>query len=246
MKIIFTDTIGVLKEFAPKPASQLIPEWYKDVNSYLGVSKGTIGSGATNGTIKRCMPVFDAISSGYIITSYVDVYIKQNAKNENVYDGPIDISEINSQPGYESPCYEPINFHPIEQAPNHPNRGKHVMSYPKWINAWSIKTPPGYSTLIIPPMHRESIFTIFPGVVDTDKYNAPINFPFVFNEADKFEGVIPAGTPIAQVIPFKRDSWEMQIGKNKDLEESLNHRLKINIKIFDEYKNSFRQKKEYR
>jgi len=245
MKITFTDTLGVLEEFAPKPADKFIPPWYKDMDSYISKNKGTI-IGTSNGTIKKCMPVFDAISSGYIITSYVDVYIRQDEKNETMYNGPIDISGINSQPGYESPHYEPIGFHPIEQALNHPYRGNHVISYPKWVNPWGIKTPPGYSTLVIQPMHRDSIFTILPGIVDTDKYNAPINFPFTFNEADKFEGLIPAGTPIAQVIPFKRDSWEMEIGKDKDVKESLLHLLKINIKIFDEYKNSFRQKKEYK
>ena len=53
-------------------------------------------------------------------------------------------------------------------------------------------------------MHRESVFTIMDGIVDTDSYNALVNFPFFLNDWS-YEGLIPAGTPMAQVIPFKRE-----------------------------------------
>jgi hypothetical protein len=32
-----------------------------------------------------------------------------------------------------------------------------------------------------------------------------IHFPFLLKKG--FEGIIPAGTPLAQIIPFKRDNW---------------------------------------
>ena len=32
-----------------------------------------------------------------------------------------------------------------------------------------------------------------------------INFPFVWNEPN-FKGIVPAGTPLMQVIPIKRDT----------------------------------------
>jgi predicted membrane-bound spermidine synthase len=148
-------------------------------------------------------------------------------------------------PWYEWPSFGPIDFHPVEQAPNHPNRKGHQTSYPKWINPWSIKTPAGYSVLFIQPMHRESIFTILPGIVDTDQYNAPVNFPFVLNNI-QFEGLIPAGTPIAQVIPFKRESWEMKIGTQEDLENQNKTTIRLRTRFFDSYKSQFRQLKEYK
>ena len=51
---------------------------------------------------------------------------------------------------------------------------------------------------------------------------------------------------MAQVIPFKRESWEMNVnklGESKEREE-LQQRLKI--KFFDSYKTQFRTKKEYK
>ena len=150
-------------------------------------------------------------------------------------------------PHYEWPSYGPIQFHPISQAPTHPGRGDlgDAMSYPKWINPWSIQTPKGYSVLFTQPMHRESPFCIMDGIVDTDSYNAPVNFPFVLNDWN-YEGMIPAGTPMAQVIPFKRDSWQMEMGKQEDYIKQQKTTMHLRTSFFDSYKNKFRAPKEYK
>lgn len=249
MKIIkFTDTIGVPKEYSPKPANKFVPDWYKNLESYLNGVKQPNGDGGTTGTAKKCMPIFDAISSGYILTTHVDVWVKQLPQipegivvNENT-----DMSIFPTQPFYEWPSLNALGFHPIDQAPQHPEKNAHTMSYPKWINPWAIKTPPGYSVLFVKPLHRDSMFSILSGVVDTDKYVAPVNFPFVLNEANKFEGLIPAGTPMAQVIPFKRNNWKMKIGSQEIIEEAKNATLLLRTKFFDSYKTFFRQNKEYK
>jgi hypothetical protein len=242
LDIVFTDTQGIAEEFKPKPANSFIPDWYKNLLSYIGEEKKPTGNGNTSATIKRCMPVFDAIAGGYIITTYTDIFVSQkNVVDEN------GISSEGTSPWYEWPSFNPLSWHPVEQAPNHPSKGDMPSgaSYPKWNNPWAIKTPPGYSVLFIQPMHRDAPFTILPGIVDTDTYTAPVNFPFVLNDW-KFEGLIPAGTPMVQVIPFKRDSWEMGIGEIKDLEEQNKVSVKLRTRFFDSYKNHFRQLKEYK
>jgi hypothetical protein len=226
MKIIFTNTTGIDIE-QPQPASKFIPDWYKNMESYMGGKKKPIGDGKTSTTIKRCMPVFDAITAGYIITSPADVYVSIKEKQQY----------------FEWSTLGLITFHPIEQAPEHPARKPHA--YPKWNNPWAIKTPKGYSTLFTQPMHRESVFTILPGIVDTDTYSAPVNFPMVINDPN-FEGLIPQGTPIAQVIPFKREDWQMDIGSEKELKEQLSITQKLQTKFFDRYKQMFWSRKEYK
>ena len=227
MKIIFTNTSGADIE-QPKPASKLVPDWYKNMESYISKEKKPMGDASTSATIKRCMPVLDAITAGYIIESPADVWVSK--KDEGQW--------------FEWSDFGLISFHPIHQAPEHPARKP--FPYPKWSNPWSITTPKVYSTLFVQPMHRESVFTILPGTVDTDTYNAPVNFPFVLNQANTFEGLIPAGTPMAQVIPFKRDSWEMQIGTQEDFIEQSRATLKLRAKFFDSYKTQYRQPKEYK
>jgi hypothetical protein len=226
MKITFTNTSGADLE-APKPASKLVPEWYKNEESYINNKKRPDGTGSTTATIKRCIPVLDAITAGYIIESPADVFV-------SIKDG--------SQ-WFEWASLKLITFHPVEQANNHPL--KKPFSYPKWTNPWGISTPKGYSTLFVQPFHRESVFTILPGIVDTDQYVSPINFPFVINDPG-FEGLIPKGTPIAQVIPFKRDAWTMELGNKKDLEAQNKVDKKIQSKFFDKYKTMFWSKKEYK
>ena len=111
------------------------------------------------------------------------------------------------------------------------------------MNPWAIKTPKGYSTLFTQPMHRESVFTILPGVVDTDTYTAPVNFPMVINDPN-FEGLIPKGSPIVQVIPFKRDKWESTF--SKDVESVNKVSAYLNSQFFDRYKRMFWSRKEYK
>jgi hypothetical protein len=233
MKITFTDTKDIPSIYYPRPASENIPEWYKKMNSYVGDSKNTDGKGISLGTLKKCMPVFDVITAGYILVTPADILVKQIPDENGI-----------KTAYYEWSHFDLIEFHSVLQAPTHPHKNEHV-AYPKFINPWGIQTPKGYSTLFIQPVHRESVFTIFPGLVDTDKYIAPINFPFVLNDS-KFEGLIPAGTPIVQVIPVKRENWKMEIGDEQELEKIIKVGTLNKTLMFDKYKNLFRTKKEYK
>ena len=113
------------------------------------------------------------------------------------------------------------------------------------MNPYAIATPPGYSVLFTQPMHRESVFTILDGIVDTDNYNVPVNFPFVLNDV-KWEGIIPAGTPMAQLIPFKRESWEHNLGSDKDLIELNKTFRKLKSLFYNSHKRQFWISKQYR
>ena len=227
MKIIFTNTSENNTLELPKPASQYIPQWYKDMESYIGGEKKPDGHGHSTATIKKCIPVFETITSGYIIELPADVYV--TIKDDGQY--------------FEWSDMRLVEFHIVQQAPEHPMRNKY--NYAKWTNPWSIETPAGYSTLFVQPFHRESVFTILPGIVDTDTYTAPVNFPFVVNDTN-FEGLIPKGTPIAQVIPFKRDAWKAELGSKNNFIKQAEVSKKLQSKFFDRYKNMFWEKKQYK
>jgi hypothetical protein len=225
--IIFTNAFDFPDMLKPEPASNFIPQWYKDTQSYMNGKKLPNNDGSTEATIKRCMPVFDAITAGYIIPLPADVVVTiQNGEQVFLWAN-----------------FALVAFHPVEQAPLHPARNQ--FSYPKWANPWGIKTPKGYSTLFVQPFHRELPFTILPGIVDTDTYTPSVNFPFTINDPT-WEGTIPAGTPIAQVIPFKRDVWKMHLGGREDARQDLLTTTKLQTKFFDRYKNMYWQRKEYK
>lgn len=212
------------------PSYSVLPDWYKKTDSYINGNKKDVKVNLeTNATIKKCLPVFDALTSGYIILTWCDIFVKKEVDGQHSY--------IASKP-------DAIHFHDILQAPYHP-RMNH-QKFPKWTNPWGIKTPKGYSCLFIPPVHGvNKFFTIAEGIVDTDNYRPPVNFPFVLNNVN-FEGLIPAGTPLVQVIPFKRESWESALGSEKDAKYMKEDNNKLSSEFFDRYRNMFWERKSFK
>jgi hypothetical protein len=226
-EIKFTNIYGY-DFFPPKAAVKDVPEWYKLQEEYIGKKKEVSDNGSTTSTIKKCIPVFDAMTAGYILYSQVDVMVTQ----------------VDGSPYFTWTNQNAIAFHPIDQADKHPSQNG--FPYPKWMNPYAIKTAPGYSSLFIPPMHRRSeVFSILPGIVDTDTYYQPVNFPFVMVDT-KWTGLIPAGTALAQIIPFKRDVFKMELGNSKDIESLKYIDNKLNTKWFNKYKTIFWHRKEYK
>lgn len=230
-EIIFTKTTDLVSDiYKPKPASEFLPDWYKNTSSYLdGKKEPPIGNNVTNATIKKCLPVFDALTAGYIIPTYQDLWIRKTSTGEVLYQVMGDIN---------------IEFHGTVQAPFHPAMNN--LPYPKWVNPWSIQTPKGYSSFFMPPVHMANkYFTVLPGFVDTDSYKSTIHFPFVLNDIN-FEGLIPAGTPMVQVIPIKRESWTHSFGSEKEIKGIKEDATKLASMFFDRYKKLFWESKSYR
>lgn len=229
-KIIFSNVSDVPLE-QPKPASKFIPDWYKEHDSYVteGSKKVPMPGSRTVGTIKKCIPVFDVLSLGYIITTATDIYVKQT------------IVDNKKVPNF---IYSNLNYVTSQNKKQAETKRRNAIDHyiPKITNVWGIKTPPGYSCLFIPPMHRDNILEILPGVVDTDMYNTPVEFPFMMSDVN-FEGLIPEGTPIVQVIPFKRDNWKSSVQENK--KEMIKQNSKLYLHFFDSYKKMFWNKKKY-
>ena len=76
----------------------------------------------------------------------------------------------------------------------------------KFINPWRIKVPAGYSVLLTQPFNRPDLpFTCFSGLVDCDRFETTINLPFLWT-GPVGQHLLPAGTPIAQIIPIRRDA----------------------------------------
>jgi len=227
-KITFTNMFEV-DFYPPQPAQKQIPDWYKKTPEYFGQQGKKISpDGIAPNTIKKCIPVFDAMTAGYILFTQVDVQV----------------SQIDGLPYYNWSSQDAIAMHPVEQGASHPS--SNGAPFPKWVNSYAIQTPPGYSCLFVPPLHNPNeIFNVLPGLVDTDTYASPVNFPFVLNDV-KWEGMIPAGTPMVQVIPIKRDSWKSETGSTKEIKQAKLIDAKLKTMFFNSYKKQFWSRKEYR
>lgn len=189
--------MGVFPE--PKKSGKCLPEYYKKLNVEMN-------SNPQSGTAKRCVPFMEAITAGYTIPLWSDLFVVAK-------DGEIDLTFPDNLPMSES-----LGQHPYYQLEDHPaselSYGKDLL---KFINPWIIETPPGVSCLFTTPMnHFDTRYKLVDGIVDTDTYYNQINFPFIWTGGDG-EFLLEKGTPLVQVIPFVRyDFNKYQIKKVND------------------------------
>jgi hypothetical protein len=225
--IQFTDQTGEVPErYNPTPAKVHIPEWLRLLQPYDGGQFNLSENGEPNNTAKRCLPMLDAIMTGYTIVSSFDVNVTQ--RDGGAY--------------YQWQGGLGIAMHPNHQAKTH-SAITSGHSIAKFLNPWAVETPPGYSTLFVPPLNQDSpVISTFAGLVDTDRFVAPVHFPFITPPG--FRGIIEAGTPLAQVIPIKRERWQMEIvsGTNQQIERTISSVVR---KFRNAYRHNYWLRKEY-
>lgn len=183
----------------PAPASKKVPEWYKTLNKYVfpdvkfsRYPGPESGPDDTNLTAKACKPLLDTFTTGYIITLPTDVAVV----DPNIYGARMMWdSNTNMIDTHAKPQLGNLNVPPeFEEGPY------------KWNFHWAIRAPKGYSLLYTHPLNRPDLpFQTFSGIVDSDEYPVPVNLPFLMKK--DFIGTLEKGTPVAQVIPIKRESW---------------------------------------
>jgi hypothetical protein len=232
MKITFTDIQnpdGILAK--PKPASEYIPEWYKQAKPYTDPSgkKAPTIDGSPYATVKRCMPLYDMMTAGYIMETPYDIYVRQTE------DGPF----------FQWGDTGAIQFQSMEQFQNHPY-SREINYAVRIVIPWSITTPKGWSIIVLEPQHHEpSPIACASGIVDTDDFSIPFNM-FLKLRDPNFEGMIPAGTPFLQIIPFKREAWKLELGGEKERNKFHLDVAKMKTVFFDRYKKFWWKRKEYK
>jgi hypothetical protein len=216
----------------PLPSTNFIPSWYKEMSSFIDTKEKNfrqINSNEINFTLKKCAPFFDSIASGYTITLPCDIVFvdpEKNNGNRIIWKAP----------------FVPVGEHSLMQAKNMPlPENKNIIW--KWMFYYVIKTPPGYSCLF---SHPKNIFDLpfftLDGIVDTDIFPTPINFPFLIDK--NFRGIIKMGTPICQIFPFKREKWKSS--KEKFYLKTFLNSEKTFLMVSDAYKKTFWSKKSYK
>jgi hypothetical protein len=215
-KITFYSSLPDFDIPGPQVSSKFIPPWFRKME------------GATDGimTVKKCVPFLDALTGGYMIPLSAEVFWDSEKKE------------------FESNAViETVSRHYPSQSEDIKIPEEYDTQPHKWLSNWHIKTPKGYSCLITSPLNRLDLpFYCFSGIVDTDKHPMIINLPFVLRK--DFHGKIESGTPLVQVIPFKREAWSSSL-----IEESPGHFYKDQYKTeeppFGFYKRNFWSRKSF-
>lgn len=224
-------------DFAPKPipASKNMPEWYK--RQPPTINKDLLSKGIATSTIKKCMPIFDSMTAGYLLLAPCDIYIDATNPDNLEFSVPNQLGPIRGRI-FASHSLEQYGTYPIDT-------DKYHRTLLRVFPLWSVGTEPGYSCMVLQPMHTdESPVVAFPGIVDTDNFATDGHFSFLVEK--NFKGTIRRGTPLVQIIPFKRESWQMEIASPEESKKTLLKQSLLLRSVFTNgYKNFFRAKKEY-
>lgn len=194
----------------PFPAARSVPDWLKAMPAETPVE------GAIAPTIKKCPPFVEAMTCGYVIPLAGEVTFRFEAEGLRFEsEGRV----IDHQPAVQ------YRGSPFERA-----------AVIKFMNPWLVRTPPGYSTLFLPPLNAFSVpFQTLSGVVETDTYFREVNFPAVCLLRPGMSATLPKGTPIAQAIPLRREDWQSSIGRvDAELRLSVEQRFAANLHMYKE------------
>lgn len=207
-----------------RPMLSVLPEWYKQTQRW--VEDAGLQPNPYPG-VKNCLPFLDGLTSGYALVLTEDIFVEQTP------DGPVVRFAV------------PRKFPPVQNRPPHATDPMPVpLGYSKehflWVKQVAVEAPDGYSILYTHPLNRFDLpFLTVSAIVDD--YPMPgANISFFLKEG--FEGVISAGTPVAQLIPFKREDWKAV--KDKKMYERSNENIKSTETLLGGYyrKNFWRKK----
>ena len=267
-----SDKLSVNSFPNPVPSNKLMPEWFKMLKPHA-INSSKVDAG----TVKKCIPVLDSVSSGFIIPLWCDLVVSvtqghsiitEDGKKVEGIVASYDESMI-GKPWTEGglkikhfvKCDELVistNLSGVRDQEHAISRhawnqvgeacdlkkfklGKELL---KFQNPWSIQTPKGYSVQFKNPSNNWSTdIHILEGIVDTDEFYTPVNFPFVWTGSKIGEFLIPVGTPLIQVIPFKREKYEIEVGERDNDKYEISDQ-KLITRFQDRYKNLFWHKRK--
>jgi hypothetical protein len=236
-KIKFYPFSADTEMFAVKPdvASRFLPNWYKKTPPLI--NNGAIAQGFLGSTVKKCMPIFDLLSAGYVITAPCDIHI--DATNPERLEWSIPAGLISFQG-------DMFATHAPEQYEHMPiNKDIYHKQLLRIFPFWAVGTPKGYSTIFLqPPYPDQTALTALQAIVDTDNFVTDGHLSFWVKK--DFKGIIKQGTPLIQIIPFKREAWGKEFVSPEESSKIFNkQRISLRATFSNAYKNLLRQKKVY-
>ena len=217
----------------PFPASQALPQWWKDASPYiknednLNGKKIIVKDRESNASFKKCTPMLDLLSSGYIVPLWADVQIKiQDESPLITWRVQKNVFELHDGQEVEIPDgYQKTQF--------------------KFLNQWIPKLPKGYSALIIACAgYPNNPFKPIQAIIDYDKTTHPLSPPMYLK--NNFEGIIEKGTPMFQIIPFKRNNWKSKFSFLENGQYVINMDRDVKATIVNNYVKNFWEKKSYK
>jgi hypothetical protein len=219
------------QNYRPSPVKDHIPNWFLEKDKHVRNEDGTYPirflKGENGNTFpsrmpswKSCPALLDVFVSGYYLFTPCDITIKTN--KENFENQPITL-ELGGKWGQDKDGIKFCKLRGGEEGLPKPD-GYYEIPYTWFVN-WSAQVPKGYTIFLTHPINIPNLpFKTMSGFMDSYSIlTGSGNMPVYFKEG--WEGTIPAGTPYAQLIPIKNESWESEIVEytDEEMKENFNN-----------------------
>lgn len=189
-------------EVAVVPWDNRLTEMPPYLNSTAPVPTWIKSSSQNEGSIRRCAATIDIVTAGLTLPAWTNIRFHLNERKDD-WTAVMDQFDNIGQ-GKPHFINQPFKYSQTGECPMTNIRQVKEASYPKLVNPWRFITAPGWSCLMIPVLHQPNPnWTLLPGIVHTDFYHE-MNCVLNITTDEPFS--IKWGEPLAQIIPFKRDS----------------------------------------
>lgn len=210
------------------PAKMHVPKWYKTTPISFGEKMSFENP---QFTFKACTPFLESFTLGYIVTLSGDMLWEFDSESEMKYRVTWRQSNVNMMTTRSTKVVGDMPW---------PNEFEQIAF--SWDLNLCLDIPKSHSVLLTHPLNRHDLpFVTMSAVIDGFNL-ANGSVPFFLKKG--FQGLLPAGTPIAQVIPFKRENWKSILDK-KVLERASITRGKSSALYRGWYKSNIWKKKHF-
>lgn len=224
-EIIFKPHAGaphVSKMTCIKLATEVIPNWLAEQKNYEN----------SRDKFQNCPGMNDLMRAGYIISAWDDIRIKSNSA------GTVAKMEKSYTQQLSSMSPKVVNgIAPIA-------KDMPLQVY-KLNTPWSVTTKAGWSAMVLPAIYHFPFFEhlyVYSGINDYEDFHT---LNFIFTPLHECEIFIPAGTPLLQVIPYKREPVNAVTGAITQHERDV-YNFSFPTRVRAAYRKFFHRRKSYK
>jgi hypothetical protein len=194
------------KDIHPKPMSEYVPEWYKNMQPGKPKSKSFFDMVDIKSNVKSCPSFVEIFKEGFVLLAPCDFILSYNKETKKwAWKTPIVYDNFEFLSGAEF-----VTVHDNDQMLEHATNNNLYKLIFKINLPMKIITPNGYSVRQIPmPYYFNDDWEALYGVFKSDKVHE-INIQIGY-KTDKEEILIKRGEPLCVYIPFKRENFKLDI-----------------------------------
>lgn len=195
----------ITDEYPIYPARNYKRKWVKNCATAFQKYKKVVDGRATTITAAKCPGVRNVMEAGYIATTWHDFTIETDGSNYEIF-YPTTLQQFLDNINFKHPLITTFDTHVSPMKIPVGNNHSHIF---KVFIPYSFDIPKGYELQIMPVQYDDDPkFTACYG--QCEGFQSDFNIHIFWHET-KGRITIPAGTPLCQLVPVKKDRIPLEL-----------------------------------